>query len=246
MARKYGFSSLVREFLDIMDTASRKIHNTDFMIKTQRITSINAYLKKYKKNLATVTNRKDDNDITEIAREVKAEINRILQIANRRAQNIEESQLASPAYKALMNELSNVKSLRFTKFTIAGLDLLKPSERIQIVDIYSRALSFINNETSSVRGARIFIDNIASQNRIPFSVANKLIDLITSPHIVEGIGLVVNNWDSERVANMVSEYSESYDNTAYSQDEFIDIVEQQIEDALQNKTGFDTIDIWDL
>lgn len=221
MAKTYGFSSLVRNFLDVIGVGSLIAFNSN------------------KKG-----SNEDDTDIYKMAEEVKKEINRTLQIANRRAENIENSELASPAYKALANELSPSLLGRFTKFTIAGLDLLNPMGRIKIVDIYSRALAFINNQTSSVRGARKFIEKIAWDNNIPFDVANNLIDLITSPQITNGT-LVINNWDSDRIANMISEYAEEYDATRFSPSEFLSSIEQKISNALEG-SGFNGIDIWDL
>lgn len=180
----------------------------------------------------------------EIAKQIKKEINKTLQVANRRAENIENSKLASPAYKALVNELSDIKRNRFTKFSISGLNLLDPTERVKAIDTYSRALAFINNKTSSVIGARHFLNDIANKNDIPFEIANELVDLITDPQLTNGV-IVVNNWDSERVAQMVSEFTTQYDNTVESQKDFLTRVENSIANAFtSNNTN--NIDIWDL
>ena len=180
----------------------------------------------------------------EIAKQIKKEINRTLQVANRRAENIENSKLASPAYKALVNELSDNKRNRFTKFSISGLNLLDPAERVKAIDTYSRALAFINNKTSSVIGAKRFLNDIANKNDIPFEVANELVDLITDPQLTNGV-IVVNNWDSERVAQMVSEFSTQYDNTVESQKDFLMRVENSIANAFAN-VNTNNFDIWDL
>lgn len=174
---------------------------------------------------------------------IKKEINRVLQIANRRAENIENSKVASPAYKALVNELSDSKKTRYSKFSIGGLDLSDYSERTKAINTYSRALAFINNKTSSVTGAKQFINDISKQNKIPFSVANNLVDVITDPQITNG-NIVINNWDSERIANMVSEYAQQYNGTVLSQEDYYREVKAKINSLLD--TNKKTFDIWDL
>ena len=202
MVRTYGFSPIVRTFLEISDENIREIR-----IKA-----------------------------------VKKAINRTLQIANRRAENIEISKIASPAYKSLVNELSEQKRYKFTKFSIARLNLMDDTQRIKAIDVYSRALAFINNKTSSVKGARAFINKIAVDNKIPFTIANNLVDIITEPQITNG-NVIVNNWDSERVSGMVSEYTENYDKTKKSQEKFFEEVQTKINNMLNSTNKFD---IWDL
>lgn len=174
---------------------------------------------------------------------IKKEINRVLQIANRRAENIENSKVASPAYKALVNELSDSKKTRYSKFSIGGLDLSDYSQRTKAINTYSRALAFINNKTSSVTGAKQFINDISKQNKIPFSVANNLVDVITDPQITNG-NIVINNWDSERISNMVSEYAQQYNGTVSSQEDYYREVKAKINSLLD--TNKKTFDIWGL
>lgn len=180
----------------------------------------------------------------EVTKEIKKEINKTLQVANRRAQNIENSKLASPAYKALVNELSDFSKNRFSKFSIGKLDLNNPNERVKAIDTYSRALSFLNNKTSTVKGTKTFIKDISDKNNISFEVANEMIDVITDPKITNG-QIVINNWDSERVANMVSEFSTEYKDTSKSKDEYFKEMNEQITNAI-NESNLKNIDIWDL
>lgn len=181
----------------------------------------------------------------ETAKIIKKEINRTLQTANRRAQNIENSKIASPAYKSLVNELSETKAKRFSKFSIGGLDLTDESQRVKAIDTYSRALSFLNNKTSSATGARKFIKDLANKNNIPFDIANDLVDEITDPKLTNG-KILVNNWDSERVSNMVSEFAEDYNDTANSKQDFFEKVRNEIEQAFNDVQIGQNIDIWDL
>ena len=180
----------------------------------------------------------------EVTKEIKKEINKTLQVANRRAENIENSKIASPAYKSLVNELSEKSKNRFSKFSIGGLDLNDKSQRVKVIDTYSRALSFLNNKTSTVTGAKKFVKDIADKNGISFEVANEMIDVITSPKITNG-EIVINNWDSERVANMVSEFSTEYRDTYKTKDEYFKEMNEQINNAI-NDSNVKNIDIWDL
>lgn len=139
--------------------------------------------------------------------------------------------------------MSDSKKTRYSKFSIGGLDLSDYSQRTKAINTYSRALAFINNKTSSVIGAKQFINDISKQNKIPFSVANNLVDVITDPQITNG-NIVINNWDSERIANMVSEYAQQYNGTVSSQENYYREVKAKINSLLD--TNKKTFDIWDL
>ena len=113
--------------------------------------------------------------------ELKREINKILQQANRRIQNIENAGLASPAVKAVIAERGKKK---YTYFSIANLDLTDYTDWEQAKYEYGRALSFLNNPTSTATGARQYISYQARElNNIPFMSANKIVDLATNPTI---------------------------------------------------------------
>ena len=79
--------------------------------------------------------------------QLRAEIRRVFQMANRRIQNIENADLVSPAVTALNK--GDVK--RFTKFSM----------RMSWEDLkieYGRAVSFLQQPTSTVTGAREYRD----------------------------------------------------------------------------------------
>lgn len=114
---------------------------------------------------------------------LKKEINKTLQQANRRIQNIQKAGLASPAVKAVIAEKGKKD---YTYFSIANLDLTDTTDWEIAKYEYGRALSFLNNPTSTATGARQYIKYQASQlNNIPFESANKIVDLATSPTIDE-------------------------------------------------------------
>lgn len=113
----------------------------------------------------------------------KKEINKILQQANRRIQNIEKANLASPAVKAVYAERG--KKGNFTYFTTRGLNPQNSTDWELMKYEYGRALAFLNNPTSSATGARQYIKYQAKELNIPFESANKIVDLATNPNIDE-------------------------------------------------------------
>ena len=111
----------------------------------------------------------------------KKEINKILQQANRRIQNIEKANLASPALKAVYAERGKKNS--FTYFSTRGLNPQNSTDWEMMKYEYGRALAFLNNPTSTATGARQYIKFQAKELNIPFESANKIVDLATSPNI---------------------------------------------------------------
>lgn len=182
-------------------------------------------------------------EIMRLSKEFKKEINQTLQIANRRIQNIELSGVASPAYLALKNELGGMTSWnRYSKFSIGNLNLLNPSDVTKAVNVYSRALAYINNQTSTVTGAREFVKKLALQNNIPFDVANDIIKTIMEPQITNG-EIVINNFDSERVRGMVSEYADLYNEFNDDYETLKEDIRDRVNELLLSVE--ETLDIWD-
>lgn len=131
-------------------------------------------------------NKPLNQDITNAvigSRGLKTLVNKVLQQANRRIQNIENAGLASPAVKAVYSERGKKN---YTYFSTSGLNPSNPNDWEVIKYEYGRAMSFLNNPTSTATGARQYIKYQASQlNNIPFESANKIVDLATSPTIDE-------------------------------------------------------------
>lgn len=178
--------------------------------------------------------------------EIKKEINRTLQVANRRIQNIENKGIVSPAYKSLLNEIPSGRQNKFQKLSIAGLDLNNKSEQTKAIDTYSRALAFLNNSTSSTVGAKHFIQKIADENKISFEFANKMLDTITSPEMTNGKIQATFNYNL--IKDAVSEYDNEYKSNIESQAEYEARIEQKVKDLVQqaNNVADDIIDIFDL
>lgn len=129
-------------------------------------------------------NKPLNQDITNAvigSRGLKTLVNKVLQQANRRIQNIENAGLASPAVKAVYSERGKKN---YTYFSTSGLNPLNPNDWEVIKYEYGRAMSFLNNPTSTATGARQYIKYQANQlNNIPFESANKIVDLATEPTI---------------------------------------------------------------
>lgn len=103
---------------------------------------------------------KDDIRTSLIGNKAMAkEIKRVLQMANRRAQNIEKSGVVSTAYRGL--ELEGRKG--YSKFNITGLDITSEYQWDIAKYEYSKAIEFLNNPTSTSTGAKQYINHIAKK-----------------------------------------------------------------------------------
>lgn len=138
----------------------------------------------FSKSVIKSINKPLNQDITNAvigSRGLKTLVNKVLQQANRRIQNIENAGLASPAVKAVYSERGRKN---YTYFSTSGLNPLNPNDWEVIKYEYGRAMSFLNNPTSTATGARQYIKYQASQlNNIPFESANKIVDIATEPTI---------------------------------------------------------------
>lgn len=114
--------------------------------------------------------------------ELKKQMNKVFQRANRRIQNIQKAGLASPAVKAVIAERGKKD---YTYFSSKGLNPTDTTDWDLLRYEYGRALAFLNNPTSSATGARQYINYQAKRLNIPFESANKIVDIATDPTIDE-------------------------------------------------------------
>ena len=110
------------------------------------------------------------------SKEMANEIKRVLQMANRRAQNIEKSGVVSPAYQALVLEGRQ----GYSKFKITGLDINNESQWQQAKYEYAKAIEYLNNPTSSSTGAKQYINHLSKKYDIPKEQASNILRLSTS------------------------------------------------------------------
>ena len=86
--------------------------------------------------------------------ELKKQMMKTFQKANRRIQNVRNAGLSSPAVQQLISERGE---RGYTFFSGARLDPRNPTEWEQLKYEYGRAIAFLNNPTSSATGARQYI-----------------------------------------------------------------------------------------
>ena len=86
--------------------------------------------------------------------DIKKQMLKTFQKANRRIQNVRNAGLSSPAVQQLISERGE---RGYTYFSGSKLDPRNPTDWEQLKYEYGRAISFLNNPTSSARGARQYI-----------------------------------------------------------------------------------------
>lgn len=184
----------------------------------------------------------------EIEKEYKSQIKRIFQVANRRIQNLEKSEIASPALKAL-EQTGQIKKSGFARFSRANIDLKTKQGILAISQKLDTALKFVNNPTSTVRGAKKFIENIFSDTpkldkKLTFEDKNRIADSMFEPRIMKRIDSSFR-YDplKEQLGNYEDEYNDDINNL--SSTELAEEIAQRYNDLLDSKTDeFDTYDLY--
>ncbi len=164
--------------------------------------------------------------------ELKKEIQKTLQQANRRIQNIENSKLASPALKAVYAERGTNKG--YSVFSVSGLNPNNTSDWELMKYEYGRALSFLNNPTSTATGARQYIKYQAKRlNDIPFESANKIVDLATNPQIDQYGNVNIFHYQNI-LDNLKSDLMETERNYVEDSNEYAKELETRLKQAIDN------------
>lgn len=179
--------------------------------------------------------------------ETKKDVLKILHKANRRIQNIEKSGLSSPALKALYAEQGRKKG--FTQFSIRGLDFSNPADWNAIKYTYGRAVSYLNNPTSSARGARAYINRQAKELGIDFKSANKLVDISTSPYINENGDIaifkykeILNSYKDAIMEVQEEDYANSQDYGAMIENLLEEELKKRLEQMTQKNPYYNVLD----
>lgn len=136
---------------------------------------------------------------------------KIFQKANRRIQNVRNARLSSPALQQLISERGE---RGYTYFSGARLDPRNPTDWEQLKYEYGRAISFLNNPTSSATGARQYINYYKNELGVSFEGANKIIGLATEPEISENGDINIFHYSSilENIKSDVMQEQKSYGN----------------------------------
>ena len=174
--------------------------------------------------------------------DIKKQMMKTFQKANRRIQNVRKAGLSSPAVQQLISERGE---RGFTYFSGAKLDPRNPTEWEQLKYEYGRAISFLNNPTSSATGARQYINYYKNELGISFDGANKIIGLATEPEISENGDINIFHYSSI-LENIKSDVMQEQKSNLDSVDSYGNELEEKIIHALENElnkynrgSGFD-------
>lgn len=176
----------------------------------------------------------DGIDLVGVAKgtpDLKKQMLKTFQKANRRIQNVRNAGLASPAVQQLISERGE---RGFTYFSGAKLDPRNPTDWEQLKYEYGRAISFLNNPTSSARGARQYINYYKNELGVSFEGANKIIGLATEPEISENGEINIFNYSSI-LENIKSDVMLEQQSNLDSVDSYGNELEQKIIHALENE-----------
>lgn len=163
--------------------------------------------------------------------DLKKQMQKIFQKANRRIQNVRKAGLSSPAVQQLISERGE---RGYTYFSGAHLNPRNPTDWEQLKYEYGRAISFLNNPTSSARGARQYINYYKNELGVSFEGANKIIGLATEPAISENGELNIFNYSSilENIkSDVMQEQTSNLDNV----DSYGNELEEKIIHSLENE-----------
>lgn len=163
--------------------------------------------------------------------DLKKQMLKTFQKANRRIQNIKNADLSSPAVQQLISERGD-KGYSF--FSGAKLDPRNPIDWEQLKYEYGRAIAFLNNPTSSARGARQYINYYKNELGVSFEGANKIVGLATQPEISENGEINIFNYSSI-LENIKSDVMREQQSNLDSIDSYGNELEEKIIHALENE-----------
>ena len=163
--------------------------------------------------------------------EIKKQMLKTFQKANRRIQNVRKAGLSSPAVQQLISERGE---RGYTYFSGAKLDPRDPVDWEQLKYEYGRAISFLNNPTSSARGARQYINYYKNELGISFEGANKIIGLATEPEISENGEINIFHYSSI-LEDIKSDVMQEQKNNLDNVDSYGNELEEKIIHALETE-----------
>lgn len=169
--------------------------------------------------------------ISEGNRDLKSKMLKTFQKANRRIQNVRKSGLSSPAVQQIISERGE---RGFTYFSGANLDPRNPIDWEQLKYEYGRAISFLNNPTSSATGARQYIRYYQNELGVSFDGANKIIGLATEPEISENGDINIFHYSSI-LENIKSDVMQEQKTDLDNVDRYGNELEEKIIQALENE-----------
>ena len=163
--------------------------------------------------------------------DIKKQMLKTFQKANRRIQNVRKAGLSSPAVQQLISERGE---RGYTYFSGAKLDPRDPTDWEQLKYEYGRAISFLNNPTSSATGARQYINYYKNELGISFEGANKIIGLATQPEISENGEINIFSYSSI-LENIKSDVMQEQKSNLDNVDSYGNELEEKIIRALETE-----------
>ena len=176
----------------------------------------------------------DGIDLVGVAKgtpDLKKQMMKTFQKANRRIQNVKNAGLSSPAVQQLISERGE---RGYTYFSGANLNPRNEIDWEQLKYEYGRAISFLNNPTSSARGARQYINYYKNELGISFEGANKIVGLATQPEISENGEINIFNYSSI-LENIKSDVMREQQSGLDSVDSYGNELEEKIIQSLENE-----------
>lgn len=176
----------------------------------------------------------DGIDLVGVAKgtpDLKKQMMKVFQKANRRIQNVRKAGLSSPAVQQLISERGE---RGYTFFSGKGLDPRSETGWEQLKYEYGRAISFLNNPTSSATGARQYINYYKNELGISFEGANKIIGLATEPEISENGEINIFQYSSI-LENIKSDVMQEQKTNLDNVDSYGNELEEKIIHALENE-----------
>ena len=163
--------------------------------------------------------------------DLKKQMMKTFQKANRRVQNVKNAGLSSPAVQQLISERGD---RGYTFFSGANLNPRNPIDWEQLKYEYGRAIAFLNNPTSSARGARQYINYYKNELGVSFEGANKIVGLATQPEISENGEINIFNYSSI-LENIKSDVMREQQSNLDSVDSYGNELEEKIIHTLENE-----------
>lgn len=163
--------------------------------------------------------------------DLKKQMMKTFQKANRRIQNVKSAGLSSPAVQQLISERGE---RGYTYFSGANLNPRNPTDWEQLKYEYGRAIAFLNNPTSSATGARQYINYYKNELGVSFDGANRIIGLATQPEISENGEINIFNYSSI-LDNIKSDVMREQTSNLDSVDSYGSELEEKIIQSLENE-----------
>lgn len=163
--------------------------------------------------------------------DLKKQMLKTFQKANRRIQNVKNAGLSSPAVQQLISERGDKG---YTFFSGANLDPRNEIDWEQLKYEYGRAIAFLNNPTSSARGARQYINYYKNELGVSFEGANKIVGLATQPEISENGEINIFNYSSI-LENIKSDVMREQQSNLDNIDSYGNELEEKIIHTLENE-----------